>query len=106
MVGTVGGREFALNVSDFNDFEESTTVTYSIGPGAALFGGKAPATGPAALADAMICQANVTHAYLRKHAGANSSADDAWRLNSAFVYLNQLRPDTRVPVNRQGHFGP
>ena len=87
VVGTVGGREFALDVSGFNDFEQGTVVPYSIGPGAAFFGGRIPATAPAALADMTICLPNVTHVYLRKQGDRTHEGDDAWRISAAFVYL-------------------
>jgi hypothetical protein len=87
VVGTVGGREFALGVDGFDDFEAGTVVPYSIGPGAAVFGGKIPATAPAALAEMTICLPNVTHVYLRKQGDRTHEGDDAWRLSSAFVYL-------------------
>ncbi len=87
VVGTVGGREFALNVAGFDDFEEGTTVTYSIGPGAGLFGGKTPETAADRLAEMTICIPNVTHVYLRKQGDRTYGGDDAWRLANAFVYL-------------------
>ena len=99
VVGTVGGREFALNVDGFNDFEEGTVVPYSIGPGAAGFGGKITATGNAALSDMTICQPNVTHVYLRKQGDRTHAGDDAWRLASAFVYLIAPATPTRVFVS-------
>lgn len=87
VVGTVGGREFALDVANFDDFEEGTVVPYSIGPDAAVFGGKIPATAPAALNDMLICLPNVTHVYLRKQGDRTHEGDDAWRLNYVYVYL-------------------
>ena len=96
VVGTVGGREFALNVAGFDDFEEGTVVTYSIGPGAALFGGKIPATAPQALAEMTICQPNVTHVYLRKQGDRTFDGDDMWRLSSAYIYLIADGDPTRV----------
>ena len=96
VVGTVGGREFALNVEGFNDFEEGTVVTYSIDPGAAVFGGRVPETAPGALAEMTICQPNVTHLYLRKQGDRTFTGDDARRLSSAFVYLIASGSPTRV----------
>ena len=96
VVGTVGGREFNLNVAGFDDFEEGTVVPYSIGPGAAVFGGKQPITADADLADTLICQPNVTHVYLRKLGGPSAGADDAWRLQSVFLYLIAPPAPTRV----------
>ncbi|MEJ2503916.1 MAG: hypothetical protein P8177_11495 [Gemmatimonadota bacterium] len=87
VVGTVGGREFALAVRDFDDFEEGTVVPYSIGPGAAVFGGRIPDTAASALNDMTICLPNVTHVYLRKQGDRTHEGDDAWRLASAYVYL-------------------
>jgi len=99
IVGTVGGREFALNVDGFDDFEEGTVVPYSIGPGAAVFGGQIPETAPDALAEIKICQPNVTHVYLRKQGDRTHKGDDAWRLSSAFVYLIASPAPTRVFVS-------
>lgn len=87
VVGTVGGREFALGVPAFDDFEPGSTVGYSIGPGAAVFAGKKPQHGDAAFDEMMICQHNVTHVYLRKQGSLSHDGDDLWRLESAFVYL-------------------
>lgn len=99
VVGTVGGREFALAVDDFDDFEEGTVVPYSIGPGAAVFGGRTPDTAPGALAEMTICQPNVTHVYLRKQGDRTHEGDDAWRLSSVFVYLIASGTPTRVFVS-------
>jgi hypothetical protein len=99
VAGTVGGREFALGVDGFDDFEEGTIVTYSIGPGAAIFGGLSPATADGALADMTICQPNVTHVYLRKQGDRTHAGDDAWRLNNVFVYLIAPPSPTRVFVS-------
>ena len=96
VVGTVGGREFALGVDGFDDFEAGTVVTYSIGPGAAVFGGKIPATAPAALAEMTICLPNVTHVYLRKQGDRTHAGDDAWRLSYVYVYLIAAPEPTRV----------
>jgi hypothetical protein len=87
VAGTVGGREFALGVDGFDDFEEGTVVTYSIGEAAELFGGKEPATAADVLESMLICQPNVTHVYLRKQGDRTHSGDDLWELDSAFVYL-------------------
>lgn len=96
VVGTVGGREFALGVDGFDDFEEGTTVPYSIGPAADFFGGKKPANAAASLADMTICQPNVTHVYVRKQGDRSHSGDDAWRLDHVFVYLIATGEPTRV----------
>ena len=87
VAGTVGGREFALAVDGFDDFEEGTVVPYSIGPGAAVFGGKNPDTADRALEDMVICQPNITHVYLRKQGDRTHSGDDAWRLQYVYVYV-------------------
>lgn len=99
VVGTVGGREFALNVDGFDDFEEGTVVPYSIGPGADVFGGRTPATAPAELSAMTICQPNVTHVYLRKQGDRTFTGDDAWHLSSAVVYLIASGDPTRVFVS-------
>lgn len=87
VVGTVGGREFALAVDDIDDFARGSLLTYSIGPAADMFGGHKPATADALLGKMTICLPNVTHVYLRKQGDATPEGDDAWRLASAFVYL-------------------
>ena len=95
VVGTVGGREFALGVPAFDDYEAGSSVGYSIGAAAENFARKKPLHGDAAFDDMMICQPNVTHVYLRKQGNLSHDGDDLWRLESAFVYL--LGPDvTRV----------
>lgn len=99
IVGTVGGREFALAVNGFNDFEEGTVVPYSIGPGATAFGGRIPDTAADVLDEMTICQPNVTHVYLRKQGNLTHAGDDAWRLASAFVYLTAANSPTRIFVS-------
>lgn len=92
VAGTVGGREFTLDV---DDFEEGTVVTYSIGPAAERFGGRKPATAGDEFDRMTICQPNVTHVSLRKQGDRTHDEDDAWELLSAYVYL--MGPDeTRV----------
>ena len=63
VVGTVGGREFALGVPNFDDFEEGTEVTYQIG--SPNIGGEIPLSAKARLEEMTICLPNVTHVYLR-----------------------------------------
>lgn len=87
VVGTVGGREFALGVPRFDDYERGTSVGYSIGDGAEIFAGRKPLHGDAAFEEMMICQPNVTHVYLRKQGNLSHSDDDAWRLERAVVYI-------------------
>ena len=99
VVGTVGGREFALNVDGFDDFEEGSVVTYSIGPDAVVFGGKTPETAPDSLAEMTICQPNITHLYIRKQGDRTYEGDDAWRLSYVFVYLIASGNPTRVFVS-------
>jgi hypothetical protein len=87
VVGTVGGREFALAVDDFDDFEPGDRATYSIGPAAEIFGGREPDTAAEQLDSMTICLPNVTHVYLRKQGDRSHAGDDAWELQSCFVYL-------------------
>ncbi|MDH3706453.1 MAG: hypothetical protein OES57_10325 [Acidimicrobiia bacterium] len=96
VVGTVGGREFAVAVSGFDDFEPGHPVTYSIGPGARVFGGHESDTASDALDDMIICLPNVTHVYLRKQGDRSHDADDLWRLDSALVFLIAAGKPTRV----------
>jgi hypothetical protein len=92
--GRGGGREFNLNVAGFNDFEAATTVMYKIGDVA--FAGLTPITAPGDLTTAPIQIEHVSHVYLRKLGRGSQSADDAWRLESAFVYLIAPPHATRV----------
>ena len=101
LAGTVGGREFAPDVKGFNDFEKGTVVTYSIGPGALVFGGRVPATAPAALSKMTICQPNITHVYIRKLALGTVSADDAW----TSVVFNKTFTDPIVMAKSVQHNG-
>jgi hypothetical protein len=91
IVGTGGGREFNLNVSNFNDFEANSKVNYQIGKEFALsLSGpeKKPTTAPSSLlGGSKIDQPAVTHVYLRKQGEMNGDADNAWRLQSARVWL-------------------
>ncbi len=92
--GRGGGREFNLNVAGFDDFEPGTTVTYKIGD--VVFPGLTPITAPGDLTAAPIQIEHVTHVYLRKLGRLSQSADDAWRLQSSFVYLLAPSHPTRV----------
>jgi hypothetical protein len=96
VAGTVGGREFALAVDDFDDFEAGTVVPYSIGPGAAVFGGREPDTAADQLERMTICQPNVTHVSLRKQGDRTHAGDDYWELEEVVVYL--IAPDTPTRV--------
>ena len=84
VVGTVGGREFALAVAGYNDFEPGTS-TYTIG--STPLGGNTPDTAEQSLNSLLICLPNVTHVYLRKQGSRSHDGDDAWQLNGAVVYL-------------------
>lgn len=86
--GTVGGREFALDVDDFDDWEEGSVVTYSFGQYANFYGGKEPATAADQLDRMTICMPNVTHVYLRKQGDRTSQGDDFWELASCRVHLH------------------
>lgn len=95
VVGTVGGREFALDNRSVDDFEPGV-MTYRIGPGAHVFGGIIPDHAGGQLANMTICLPNVTHVYLRKQGDRSSSGDDMWKLDHAFVYLIAPGEPTRV----------
>lgn len=104
VVGTEGGREFNLNVSGFNDYEPGTKVNYELGEEFAFDAAgpeKTPIKAPAALTSgSSIEQTAVTHVYLRKHGVGSPSADDAWRLQSARVWLFAGGTPTRVFSSR------
>ncbi|MDS0222113.1 hypothetical protein NDI54_12210 [Haloarcula sp. S1AR25-5A] len=86
--GTVGGREFALNVENFDDWEEGSVVTYGFGPRAGFYGAKDPRTAADQLDRMTICLPNVTHVYLRKQGDRTTSGDDYWELQECHVNLH------------------
>ena len=104
VVGTLGGREFNLNVSGFNDFEPGTKVNYKIGKEFALaLSGpeKTPITAPASLLDgSKIDQPSVNHVYLRKQGNMRQDVDNAWRLQFARVWLMNSTDPTLIWESR------
>lgn len=87
IVGSAGGREFVLDISSLKKTDKKTVETYSIGPGAAVFGGASSVTIPGRLADIPVSQPDISYVYLRMQAGSDLGAEAAWQLHSAFVYL-------------------
>ncbi|MGH7233410.1 MAG: hypothetical protein ACREJU_18920 [Nitrospiraceae bacterium] len=98
--GTEGGREFNLNVANFDDYEPGSKINYEIGKKFAFDAPgpeKTPITAPNALTGgSKVEQPAVTHVYLRKHGRDTSSADDAWKLKSARVWLFNSVDPSRV----------
>jgi hypothetical protein len=82
--GPEGGREFALDVDEFNDWERDSTNLYKFGPGGA---GMDPRTAEDELYNISISNPDVTHVYLRKQGDRRRDNDDYWELSEAEVYL-------------------
>lgn len=104
IVGTEGGREFNLNVAGFDDYEPGTKVNYVLGEEFA-FDAPGPEKTPIRAPDALtggsqMGQGAVTHVYLRKHGVGSPSEDDAWRMQSARVWLFAGGTPTRVFSSR------
>src|SRR5262245_53226056 len=85
VAGTNGGREFALDVSGFDDFKVDSKVNYIIGESFGIDPSgpeKVPRSSPSTLTKgSQIGQPSVTQVYLRKYGGTDEDADDAWRLS-------------------------
>lgn len=96
LVGFFGSWEFILNVSRLNQCEAGVVETYSLGPGAAVFGGKGKIIAPGRLGELAIPQANVSHVYLRKQAAYGHDIKDIWHLQAASVYLMARGEPTRI----------
>ncbi len=105
IVGTLGGREFNLDVARFNDFEPGTKVNYQIGEESPVLTTegpeKVPITAPARLmGGSLIDQPSVTHVYLRKQGDMDRDVDNAWQLQSARVWLLNRTDPTLIWESR------
>lgn len=79
LAGTVGGREFFL---DTKTLAAGSTKTFKWGD--ASF----PAdVEKASVGGTVICRPNLTHVYLRKLGLGSRRADNAWKMESAFVFV-------------------
>ncbi|MFW6317350.1 MAG: hypothetical protein ACOC06_02645 [Halorubrum sp.] len=105
--GTVGGREFALDVRGFDDWEPDSDVSYAFGPGFSTSGGaKEPQTAADQLERLTICLPNVTHVYLRKQGDRSSQGDDYWELSRCEAFIkseNDLRAFVSTGTGRLGN---
>jgi len=79
LAGTVGGREFFI---DAGRLAANTTKTFKWGN--ASFNADVE---KASVGGTIICRPNLTHVYLRKHGLGSRSADNAWKMQSAFVFI-------------------
>lgn len=86
IVGTAGGREFNLDVENFDDHKEGSTVIYTIGD--SFIPEKVPKTAPAKLTDFPVHLENITHVYLRKDGFHSEHVDDLWHMKSAQVTVS------------------
>jgi hypothetical protein len=101
--GTEGGREFALDVNQFDDWEPDSKVAYGFGPRGDAFspGNYGPIREPTTAADQLdkisISQPDVTTAYLRKQGDRTPRGDDYWELSDCMVHLlSDERDPTRA----------
>ncbi|WP_128223454.1 hypothetical protein [Halobacteriaceae bacterium SHR40] len=83
--GPEGGREFALDVAGFDDWEPDSSVDYRFGSGGGA--GRDPRTAEDQLYNISISTPDITHVYLRKQGDRTRSGDDYWELSDATVYL-------------------
>ena len=79
LVGTVGGREFFIAP---DRVRRNATTTFKWGD--AVFNADVET---ASIGGTVICRPNLTHVYLRKLGLGSRGADNAFRLESAFVYI-------------------
>ena len=105
VVGTGGGREFPLDVSGFNDFEEGSDVTYALGTvwdGVAIsapgvknprFSGGTDWNSPRRY---RIELNDVTHVYIRKGGTRKGDDDDRYAFDEVEVTLYGFNPQSRT----------
>jgi hypothetical protein len=97
--GTGGGREFNLNVENFDDFQVGKTVKYHIGKQFTIGGpgqDKVPTGSPAVLSGgSKISLPEVKFVYLRKMGRMTGKSDDNWHIASATVYMMN-EEETRI----------
>jgi hypothetical protein len=93
VVGTAGGREFAVDVRRFDDFEPNTDVLYIFGTvwdGNAASGAKKPVGYLNSYNDPDLIDIGleeVTQVYIRKTGTRRSDRDDAYLMDSVSVGL-------------------
>lgn len=102
VAGPGGGREFPLDVTDFNDFEAGTDVKYwfgSVWDGGALAGAKNPFKGQSWNRPAFwrIEMEQVNQVYVRKASGnTKGMEDDAYKMDEVEVTLYGTNPSSRT----------
>jgi hypothetical protein len=79
LAGTVGGREFFI---DSGPLSANATKTFKWGDAVFNADVEKPSVG-----GTVICRPNLTHVYLRKHGPGSRRADNAWKMESAFVFI-------------------
>jgi hypothetical protein len=79
LAGTVGGREFFI---DTGRLSANTTKTFKWGDATFNADVEKPSVG-----GTVICRPNLTHVYLRKHGLGSRRADNAWKMQEAFVFI-------------------
>lgn len=84
--GTRGGREFALNVDEYDDWEPGSEDDY--GFGSPTTGGREPTTAAARLNNMAIHLEGITHVYLRKQGDRTHDADDYWEVSKCIVIIS------------------
>jgi hypothetical protein len=92
--GPGAGREFALDVDDFDDWEPDSSVDYTFGQSIGV--GMDPKTADDQLSNISISLPDITHAYLRKQGDRTQSGDDYWELSDAEVWLAHSSRDYRA----------
>ncbi|MBI4262735.1 MAG: hypothetical protein HY657_00005 [Acidobacteria bacterium] len=103
VVGSGGGREFPLDVRDFNDFESGSDVKYWFGTvwdGTALAGARKPnRSDPGDRNDPAwhnVALKDVQTVYLRKQGSRSTDGDDAYKLDKVEVTLFGASPEKRI----------
>jgi len=91
--GSAGGREFPLDVQWFDDAARGSDVKYALGDvweAPALVGAKQPRMAESDWNDPKLAYVGfdgIDRVYLRKHAGARATFDDAYQLDLIEVTL-------------------
>ena len=116
IVSPIGSQEIALDVSSLANFQDSSVVTFSIGPAAAVFGGQSVDVDLSQVAKIPA----VTHVYLRRKSSSGTSKNVDWQLRSAFIYVmaknapfrifstqgeKVCQPDSHIWLREIGHSG-
>lgn len=92
--GTGGGREFALDVDDYNDWEPGSVDDYEFG--SPTTGGREPITAADQLNRIDISLEDVTHVYLRKQGDRTTAGDDFWEVLECHVLMSSGSDASRL----------